>query len=229
MIWETIPFPKVSQRLEKKYRLDLLERRKYCFQPTPKSEEEDEEPTPYPLRAILKAPASKPWPAVTRSLHGTLMSKRWQATLSLMFTIQKPLSANKRQRRKGKHDKKHLYKKGYALVMKVEGTPGSQLARTIQNWFDKELPADIRVKVQELAGKHIKNIATNTNKFKDKPNCGRVYCHICKSSTNGGSGGKCWRQNVTYQISCRECGKGNNKAVYIRESKGAYQRTLKHA
>ena len=129
-----------------------------------------------------------------------------------------------------KSDKENWYKKrGYEGILKVDYTPNSELAKRIKSRIEKEVPKS-KIMIQELAGKMIKSLATNSKEPWKNKDCGRNQCYQCLTcDKESGLEGRCWSLNSTYSIQCLKCrGKGET-GIYIGESKDTFQRHKQHA
>ena len=107
---------------------------------------------------------------------------------------------------KKKKDKTKWFKdKGYEAMLKVDYTPGSKLAKRINERIKKEIPKT-KVMITELTGKTKKSLAMNAKDPWVENTCKRDRCYQCQTtSQENGLQGKCWQSNSTYQIECRLC------------------------
>ena len=99
----------------------------------------------------------------------------------------------------------------------IPATPQSKLKKAYEKEIEK---TEIKVKVVERSGKTLKSMLQKSDPS-DKLGCeDKERCMVC------GTGGKgaCRRENVTYEIKCKECDN-----VYIGETaRNAYTRGLEH-
>ena len=133
----------------------------------------------------------------------------------------------KEARGRGRDRTSWFRNKGFTGILKIDCTPGGKLSKSIQKRLNKELPKDLRIKVLEQTGTQVKKIVCNSVDTKPEKKCLRKDCYICSSSDRG-SGGKCWWQGVNYEISCKRCEGEGKRTVYVGESKGGYRRALQH-
>ena len=70
--------------------------------------------------------------------------------------------------------------------------------------------------VTEKTGQQLGTIANYMDPEKE-PFCRRDGCFLCKTS-DGPTWGKCWREGVTYQITCLVCLREGRQAVYLGET-----------
>ena len=107
----------------------------------------------------------------------------------------------------------------------VPFTPGGQLVKQLKE-AEERSSADrkVRFRFVERAGTSLKAVLQKSDPWAGGK-CGSGECFPCR----GGKGGDCRRNNVTYQIVCEECERGNVVAHYKGEtSKNTYTRGLKH-
>ena len=80
----------------------------------------------------------------------------------------------------------------------------------------------IRFKIVEKGGVTLEKMLRRSNPWSSE-NCGRADCFPCE----GGEGGSCWREGVTYTLFCVEC--GEKVAAYFGESgRNGYTRGKEH-
>ena len=115
---------------------------------------------------------------------------------------------------------------GYTSTIRMPPTPGSSLATEMRNVVESSMsPKGTKPKVTEIGGRTIWS-QLGSNHFQLE-NCGRGQCGLCAAS-EGGSRGKCWRQNVGYTYICNRC-ENPDVFVYIGEtSRSCFTRHKQH-
>ena len=137
--------------------------------------------------------------------------------------IFRPKTWKKEERKKEKELKKKQWatKKGHIAPIFVPATPGGELAKEMREIADKEAKHGIHFNIMEIGGRTLRSEIQRSNPIAS-PGCNKDDCLGCKEGR--GKGGKCHKNNVNYQIECKECSK-----VYIGEtSKNLYTRALQH-
>ena len=87
-------------------------------------------------------------------------------------------------------------------------------------------PKGTKTKVIEVGGCKVGSYL-GTNSF-CKENCDRQMCGLCSNEGEGGSRGKCWRQNVGYSYICNRCDQ-SDVYLYVGETaRSCYTRHLQH-
>ena len=132
---------------------------------------------------------------------------------------------NQDQRQKKKElQKKNWYSKGgYDVPLFVPHTPGGELAKRMRRAeAQNHQGRKIRFKIVEKGGVTLEKMLRRSNPWSSE-NCGRADCFPCE----GGEGGSCWREGVTYTLFCVEC--GEKVAAYFGESgRNGYTRGKEH-
>ena len=121
---------------------------------------------------------------------------------------------NKDQRQKKKElQKKNWFAKGgYDVPLFVPHTPGGELAKRMRSAeAQNHQGRKIRFKIVEKGGVTLERMLRRSNPWSQE-NCGRAECFPCQ----GGEGGTCWREGITYTLFCVEC--GEELAAYFGES-----------
>ena len=111
------------------------------------------------------------------------------------------------ERRDKKNKKKvNWYTRGgYDTVIKVNLTPGGELAKQMQQVLDRN-KGPVKVKIQEQGGIKVKNLLQKPNPSKTL-GCDNEDCLACKHGR--GKGGECMKNNVGNELLCDLCGGEN--------------------
>ena len=129
---------------------------------------------------------------------------------------------NKNERKKEKERKKDNWYKNdlYSTVLFVPCTPGSILAKQLQQVesHDSE-DRGWRVKIVEMGGQTIRSQTCKSNPWADRQ-CGKEKCLPCRSE----KGGNCRKKNVGYKITCNTC----NSEYHGETSRTMYCRGEEH-
>ena len=108
----------------------------------------------------------------------------------------------------------------YKTVLFIPQTPNGELASAFRE-YEKKRGASRRIRIVERAGVSLKQKLFSSNPWA-KEGCNREDCFPCKSE--GGEGGICRRENLTYKIDCMYCSKlGITKQYWGETSRTLYQ------
>ena len=92
--------------------------------------------------------------------------------------------------------------RGNTAILRVQYTPSSILASRIRKRIQSDPDLrDMGVLVSEKNGTQIKSVANFVEPHKEDY-CSRHDCFVCKSADKP-TFGNCWREGVSYSISCR--------------------------
>ena len=119
--------------------------------------------------------------------------------------INTPRSWEEDLRQKKKHiQKKGWFRKGgYDVPLFVPHTPRGELAKKMRSKeAENNQGRRIRFKIVEKGGVTLEQKLRRSNPWSGEK-CQRPNCFPCKSE----KGGNCWRESVTYDIFCKECGR----------------------
>ena len=133
------------------------------------------------------------------------------------------------RKERGRGDKTSWFKRGgYQGVLKVQHTPGSQLAKNIQRRIQQEVPSR-KLKVQEALGGRLEGRVTSSREPWVLGGCQRSNCHLCSQS--GGERkdkSNCWSRGCNYTITCMSFDKNKVMAKYFGETTNVYKRASTH-
>ena len=104
---------------------------------------------------------------------------------------------------------KWFKKRGYNGILKVQITPGSNLAKNINDRLRKELP-DRKFMIHETLSRTLGDQISNTKSKWMENNCDRKLCYICESKKTSEKSGQiktkgqvksskdisCWTRNT---------------------------------
>ena len=121
-------------------------------------------------------------------------------------------NTDQRQKKKELQKKNWFAKGGYDVPLFVPHTPGGELAKRMRSAeAQNHQGRKIRFKIVEKGGVTLERMLRRSNPWSQE-NCGRAECFPCQ----GGEGGTCWREGITYTLFCVEC--GEELAAYFGES-----------
>lgn len=134
----------------------------------------------------------------------------------------RPRGWKKAERVQAKRNKRKAWFSGKAgkneTVIFVPATPGSDLKKRYLRVVEE---AGMGIAIVEIPGTSLKKRLQKSDPFRQKKCGSEETCMVCGQ---GGEGGKCRREGVTYEVECKECG-----AVYIGETaRNAHTRGLEH-
>ena len=109
------------------------------------------------------------------------------------FQLWSPLASSweEQERRDHKAKKKMnwITRGGFDTVIRVNPTPGGELAKQLQKVLDAN-PGPVKVKIQELGGTKVKNLLQKPNLTKTR-SCDSKDCLACKNGRGeGGTAGE---------------------------------------
>ena len=148
--------------------------------------------------------------------------KMKQKDLSGEEPMYRPRGWKKAERVQAKRNKRKAWFSGKAgkneTVIFVPATPGSDLKKRYLRVVEE---AGMGIAIVETPGTSLKKRLQKSDPFRQKKCGSEETCMVCGQ---GGEGGKCRREGVTYEVECKECG-----AVYIGETaRNAHTRGLEH-
>ena len=165
---------------------------------------------------------------LTEHSRGANLTK-WTKLTKTKYNGGRPINQRRTWNQDQSQKKKELLKKnwfakgGYDVPLFVPHTPGGELAKRMRKAeAQNHQGRKIRFKIVEKGGVTLEKMLRRSNPWSSE-NCGRADCFPCQ----GGEGGTCWREGVTYTVFCVEC--GEKVAAYFGESgRNAFTRGKEH-
>ena len=106
---------------------------------------------------------------------------------------------------------------GYAATLHIPNMPKSELLYMVKEKLKSiDLPNNYKVLVKEDNGFLIQHQVANSNNFLPSCPCGRIKCMLCQPDKTKET--KCWKSNMTYNITCNPCLATGRLSQYRGES-----------